>query len=181
MNKRIMVALAALMLITAFGEGAQGTDESPPLEANASPLLDDRAAMAKALQAGDCETVNAVLDRNAGLLLLDQVTLLMEGRCVPANPALAASMLNEMVEGSWDHANALARLGALYETGRGVDQDVERAAALYRRAVGWMGLDWAKALNEQDGPTLEEMAADDPEMHDLARTLAALNAIFWKG
>ena len=149
MKKNVLLALTAVVLMAACDDGGP-FDRPTSLEELSETLHADSAAIATALQAGDCETVRTVLNRTPRYLPIDRATLLMEGRCLPQDPAQAAQILRKMVEPGADDYNAMARLGALYETGEGGDQDLARAQTLYRRAIGWMGLDWVEALRDQE-------------------------------
>ena len=178
MKKNLLAMLGAVMLMAACDE-LGSLDRPTSLEELSETLQANNAAIAKALQARDCETVRDVLDRNPRSLPVDRATLLMEGRCFEQDPAQAAQILDKIVVPSTDDYNARARLGALYETGEGVDQDLARAQTLYRRALGQVGLDWVQAqARENQEYDIREMKEDMPELNKNRRFIEALFKMF---
>ncbi|MFQ5535182.1 MAG: hypothetical protein ACE5EM_10235 [Sphingomonadales bacterium] len=148
-GKAIILAIGLLITLHGCGDAEQreaGTADDGPL----AELYRERvetarrlAAIVRALQEGRCEQGLELLEA-AGVgetrvmsfvsYTIHRAVLHIEGKCLARDPALAAELLTNMI--ALDPLpEAQARLGALYWAGAGVEQDQDKARALFRRAV----------------------------------------------
>ncbi len=168
MLKNGLMGSAALALLVACGEVEETSPEVTESTLETEPLPEEwrqKIEIANALQADDCESVGAILENaSPSEFKFQRAVLKIEGRCADPDPAAAADLLSGELSRSLYRYLVAARLGALYETGAGVQKDAAKATELYRLAIAEMGyeflfLEWSRVADAEEAAQREELDA----------------------